>query len=262
MMESRKRAAEEQARLIEELRRTLGEVKTLRGFLPICSSCKKIRRDQGSWQQIESYIREHSDAEFSHGLCPECAKDALPGILGQDQGHVRGVIGVRVEPKASDAQGFGTVTGDDAIREIVRAHGGADLWRGLDAVEAVISAHGFLFTVKRRPILERVRMRASTRSRYSAFRLSTAGTDGRAHWNQGGAYHRAGGRVIAQRLDPRAAFHGLRRQYRWDDLDFIYFAGYATWNYLVTPFLFLRDGFAFRLLDPAPGDRPPPPACT
>jgi methyl-accepting chemotaxis protein len=78
MMESRNRAEREQARLIEELRRTLGEVKTLRGFLPICSSCKKIRRDQGSWQQIESYIREHSDAEFSHGLCPECAKALYP----------------------------------------------------------------------------------------------------------------------------------------------------------------------------------------
>ena len=64
--------------MIEELRRTLGEVKTLRGFLPICSSCKKIRSDEGSWQQIESYIREHSDAEFSHGICPECAKTLYP----------------------------------------------------------------------------------------------------------------------------------------------------------------------------------------
>jgi methyl-accepting chemotaxis protein len=78
MMESRKRASEEQARLIEELRRTLGEVKTLRGFLPICSSCKKIRIDQDSWQQIESYIRDHSDARFSHGICPECAKTLYP----------------------------------------------------------------------------------------------------------------------------------------------------------------------------------------
>jgi methyl-accepting chemotaxis protein len=78
MMESRKQAEQEQSRLIEELRRTLGEVKTLRGLLPICASCKKIRRDQGSWQQIESYIREHSEAEFSHGLCPECAKELYP----------------------------------------------------------------------------------------------------------------------------------------------------------------------------------------
>ncbi len=78
MMESRKRAEQEQTHLIEELRRTLAEVKTLRGFLPICSSCKKIRSDQGSWQQIEAYIRDHSDAEFSHGICPECAKKLYP----------------------------------------------------------------------------------------------------------------------------------------------------------------------------------------
>jgi methyl-accepting chemotaxis protein len=78
MMESRQKAAAEQSLLIEQLQRALGEVKTLRGFLPICSSCKKIRRDEGSWQQIESYIREHSEAEFSHGLCPECAKELYP----------------------------------------------------------------------------------------------------------------------------------------------------------------------------------------
>jgi len=80
MMESRKRAAEDQALLIEELQRTLSEVKTLRGFLPICASCKKIRKNEGSWQQIESYIREHSDAEFSHGLCPECSRTLYPEI--------------------------------------------------------------------------------------------------------------------------------------------------------------------------------------
>jgi len=78
MMESRSLAEEEQAQLIDELRRALREVKTLRGFLPICASCKKIRSDQGAWQQIESYIREHSDAQFSHGLCPECAKTLYP----------------------------------------------------------------------------------------------------------------------------------------------------------------------------------------
>lgn len=86
MMAARKQAEQEQARLIEELQRTLSEVKTLRGFLPICASCKKIRRDQGSWQQIESYIREHSDAQFSHGLCPECAKALYPEYWDQIKG--------------------------------------------------------------------------------------------------------------------------------------------------------------------------------
>jgi len=78
MVENRRRIEAERERLIEELRKTLGEVKTLRGFLPICSSCKKIRSDQGSWQQVESYIRDHSDAEFSHGICPECAQALYP----------------------------------------------------------------------------------------------------------------------------------------------------------------------------------------
>jgi len=61
-----------------ELRQALSEVKTLSGFLPICASCKKIRDDNGYWNQIEAYISEHSDAEFSHGICPECAEKLYP----------------------------------------------------------------------------------------------------------------------------------------------------------------------------------------
>ncbi len=58
----------------------LREIKTLRGFLPICASCKKIKDDHGYWKQIESYIKEHSEAEFSHGICPDCAKKLYPDI--------------------------------------------------------------------------------------------------------------------------------------------------------------------------------------
>lgn len=68
----RKSAERERERLITELQKTLSEVQTLQGFLPICSSCKKIRDDKGYWNQIEVYIERHSDALFSHGLCPEC----------------------------------------------------------------------------------------------------------------------------------------------------------------------------------------------
>ncbi len=57
------------------------EIKKLRGMLPICSSCKKIRNDTGYWQQIEEYIREHSDAEFTHGLCPACVREMYPNLL-------------------------------------------------------------------------------------------------------------------------------------------------------------------------------------
>lgn len=61
-----------------ELRRKETEVKTLRGLLPICASCKQIRDDRGYWHQIESYIRDHSEAEFSHGICPKCAERLYP----------------------------------------------------------------------------------------------------------------------------------------------------------------------------------------
>ncbi len=63
--------------LIVQLHEALGEVKKLSGLLPICASCKKIRDDKGDWKHIESFISENSEAEFSHGLCPECAKNAL-----------------------------------------------------------------------------------------------------------------------------------------------------------------------------------------
>ena len=63
---------------INKLQAALANVKTLRGLLPICASCKKIRDDKGYWKQIEGYIAEHSEADFSHGICPECAKELFP----------------------------------------------------------------------------------------------------------------------------------------------------------------------------------------
>jgi hypothetical protein len=77
----RKQAEEERERLIGELQEALAEVKTLSGLLPICASCKSIRDDQGYWQQIEAYIRDHSEAEFSHSVCPECARKLYPEIF-------------------------------------------------------------------------------------------------------------------------------------------------------------------------------------
>ena len=65
-------------RLLEENERALSEIKTLRGILPICSQCKKIRDDEGYWTQIETYIQAHSLAEFSHGLCRDCLKELYP----------------------------------------------------------------------------------------------------------------------------------------------------------------------------------------
>ncbi len=72
------REAQEREQLILQLQEALAQVKTLRGLLPICASCKKIRDDRGYWSQIETYIGDRSDAEFTHGLCPECAKKLYP----------------------------------------------------------------------------------------------------------------------------------------------------------------------------------------
>ena len=69
----RRELEEEREKLIDKLNKALVEVKKLSGFLPICSSCKKVRDDKGYWKQIESYISEHSGTEFSHSICPECA---------------------------------------------------------------------------------------------------------------------------------------------------------------------------------------------
>ena len=74
---NQRKAGTERERLIAELQDALAQVKTLRGLIPICATCKKIRDDQGLWRQIESYIQEHSDADFSHGICPDCAAKIL-----------------------------------------------------------------------------------------------------------------------------------------------------------------------------------------
>ena len=77
----RKKYEEERESLVSELQNAIAEIKQLSGLLPICSSCKKIRDDAGSWQQMELYIRDHSNAEFSHGLCPDCARKLYPKFI-------------------------------------------------------------------------------------------------------------------------------------------------------------------------------------
>ncbi|MBN2601228.1 MAG: hypothetical protein JXR87_04480 [Candidatus Marinimicrobia bacterium] len=62
----------------EKLEKSLKEIKTLRGMLPICSSCKKIRDDKGFWNEVDNYIADHSEAEFTHGMCPDCMKKWYP----------------------------------------------------------------------------------------------------------------------------------------------------------------------------------------
>ena len=75
----------EKDRLLTDLQHALAQVKSLSGMLPICCRCKRVRDDQGDWQQIEDYIRQHSEADFTHGYCPECAKVALEEAFGDSQ---------------------------------------------------------------------------------------------------------------------------------------------------------------------------------
>ncbi len=76
----RKITEERREKAVLEREKALEDIKILQGFLPICASCKKIRDDKGYWNRIETYIEKHSEADFSHGLCPECAIKLYPEI--------------------------------------------------------------------------------------------------------------------------------------------------------------------------------------
>ena len=77
-IQERKQTEAEKDTLVVELRKTLNEIKTLRGILPLCSYCKRIRNDKGFWEQVDVYIHQHSDADISHSLCPDCMQKYYP----------------------------------------------------------------------------------------------------------------------------------------------------------------------------------------
>lgn len=79
-IEQRKQIELEHEKLIDELQSALSEVKTLRGFIPICANCKNIRNDGGYWEQIEVYIKERSSLDFSHSICPDCVAKLYPDL--------------------------------------------------------------------------------------------------------------------------------------------------------------------------------------
>ena len=87
---ARKQTEAERERLVQDLQRVLALVKSLSGLLPICAGCKKIRDDKGYWTQVESYIQKHSEATFTHGLCPDCIKKYYPEL---------GEVGTGVSPQ-------------------------------------------------------------------------------------------------------------------------------------------------------------------
>ena len=69
----------------KKLKKALDEVQTLKGIFPICSFCKKIRDDKGFWKQVEVYIKDHSEADFSHSVCPECMQTHYPGFFHNEE---------------------------------------------------------------------------------------------------------------------------------------------------------------------------------
>ena len=140
------------------------------------------------------------------------------------------------------------------LDRILAAHGGIDTWNSLEAIDAVISASGFLFTAKQRPALDHVRMRAWTREpRFAFYDFPRTGQTAELIGTNEVRISDKDGIVLSRREDPRLAFRSFRCLFSWDDLDFIYFAGYATWNYLTTPFLLAFPGVIVTELGPAKG---------
>jgi CheY-like chemotaxis protein len=80
----------ERERLIAELKDALAEVKTLSGLLPVCAGCKKVRDDKGYWNQLETYLQNHTDANVSHGLCPDCMDKMYGGQQWYERGKKKG----------------------------------------------------------------------------------------------------------------------------------------------------------------------------
>jgi hypothetical protein len=140
------------------------------------------------------------------------------------------------------------------INKVMDAHGGEEYWNTLEALEAEISVSGFLFTAKHIPVLNHVHVRALTQNvRFSFLDFPKPGQTGEFFGNEKVCIGGRGEMTEMERFTPRSAFRNIRRWFYWDTLDFIYFGGYATWNYLLTPFLFLRNGFQFCELDPVSG---------
>jgi hypothetical protein len=148
-----------------------------------------------------------------------------------------------------------TVNAKQIVNEAIEAHGGTAYWNSLEALDVVMSAKGFLFTAKQRPILNRVHMRCATgEPRFSFFDFPKEGLTSELIGTREVRILDSNGNVLSRRDDPRAAFHGVRRLFKWDDLDFIYFGGYANWNYLTAPFLLDRAGVVVEALAPLQGE--------
>lgn len=141
------------------------------------------------------------------------------------------------------------------VMEVIEAHGGESYWNKLEAIDAEISASGFIFTAKHRPVLRHVHMRAyAHKPHFTFFNFPKRDQNSHLIGDEEVNIKDVDNHIVASRKNPRSAFRNLRQQLFWDSLDFIYFGGYATWNYLTAPFLFLRPGFTFEIMAPMPGE--------
>lgn len=146
------------------------------------------------------------------------------------------------------------MAGASVLERIIAAHGGRALWGRLHSLEAELSARGLLFTLKRRPILDRVRVTAFAHEpRFLFHDHPSPGMTGELIGEEEVRILGPDGAVLERRVRPRAALRRPGTFFSWDALDFLYFGGYATWNYLLTPFLLLFDGVRVEPLPPGRG---------
>jgi CheY-like chemotaxis protein len=105
----------EKARIITDLQNALAQVKILKGLLPICAHCKKIRDDQGYWNNVEKYLRDRSEVEFSHGICPDCRKKHYPSFIRGEEPLEKEKITAIVRGKRRIL----IMDGDETVREVI-----------------------------------------------------------------------------------------------------------------------------------------------
>ena len=139
----------------------------------------------------------------------------------------------------------------DLVYESAEAHGGLALWRDLESIEATLDARGALFFMKRLPRRREMRVRVTLGTCRTEFLdYPFEGYTGIYEGDEVLRITTADGTPVVERAAPRRAFRGLGKMLGWDELDFVYFSGYALWNYFSTPFMFLYDGVESEELSP------------
>jgi len=127
------------------------------------------------------------------------------------------------------------------LEQVIDAYGGMELWRSVNSLAVRVSFGGLAFASRFKGARHDQRLEISTGEPQVVFEEYPR-PDQRGIFTPDRVWIETGGEIIAERTSPRAAFRALRRQFWWDDLDLLYFAGYASWNYFNTPFLLAADG--------------------